>query len=146
MKINTCYHGDITIQESDIITFKNGLPGFENEKKFVLLSLTEENVYFSLQSVNTTDLAFIVTNPFLFYNDYEFELEESTQQALAISASQSVEIYVVLTIADPFEKSTANLQGPIVINKENQLAKQIVVNGTKYNTKHILPLSTKEEK
>lgn len=146
MKINTCYHGEVTIQESDIIHFKNGIPGFEEEKQFVLLPLTEEPIYFALQSKNKQDLAFIVTNPFVFFHDYEFTLEGSTIKALAIEDNTTLDIYVILTVADPFEETTANLQGPIIINKEYHQAKQVVVNHTKYSTKHLLPTGLKGEK
>lgn len=138
MKIQTKYHGEITIEETQIVHFENGLPGFFEENEFVILPLTEEQVYFILQSVNTPELAFVITNPFLFYKDYEFKLEDGVIEKLGIKQAEDVQIFNILTIQDPFEKTTINLQAPIVINIQNKRAKQVFLNHESYTTREPL--------
>jgi flagellar assembly factor FliW len=138
MNIQTKYFNEITIEEKNIIHFEHGIPGFLEEKQFVLLPLTEDNVYYVLQSVQTSELAFVVTNPFLFFKDYDFNLADATVEQLEIKDATDVAVYSILTLQDPFEKTTANLQAPIIINTKNNHAKQVILNDEKYTTKHPL--------
>lgn len=143
MKIKTKYHGEITIDERQIIHFENGLPGFLEEKQFVILPLTDDQIYLILQSIQTPEIAFVITNPFFFYKDYEFKLEDGVVEQLEIKEPGDVQVFNILTIYDPFEKTTINLQAPIVINIKNNRAKQVILNYDHYTTRE--PLFQKTE-
>ncbi|WP_268258026.1 flagellar assembly protein FliW [Bacillus andreraoultii] len=138
MNIKTKYHGEMVINEKEILTFENGIPGFLDEKQFILLPLTDDRVYFVLQSVQTEELTFVVTDPFLFFPDYDFNLEDTVVSQLHIEAPTDVKVMNILTLQDPFEKTTVNLQAPIVINTKNNEAKQVILNNEAYKTKHPL--------
>jgi flagellar assembly factor FliW len=137
MKLPTKFEESVEIDDSDIINFEQGLPGFEEEKKFVLMPIGG-TPFSILQSVTSTALAFVTANPFVFFKDYDFELSKSVQEQLQISNSNDVFVQVILTVADLFEESTANLQAPIIINKERNIGKQVVLIDSKYQTRHIL--------
>lgn len=138
MNIQTKYFNEVSIDKNDILRFEHGIPGFLDEKEFVLLPLTEDNVYFVLQSVRTAELAFVVTNPFLFYKDYDFKLDEAIVEQLEIKQPTDVAVYSILTLQDPFENTTANLQAPVIVNVKNNKAKQVILNDENYKTKHPL--------
>ncbi|WP_261131802.1 flagellar assembly protein FliW [Bacillus sp. Marseille-Q3570] len=146
MKIETKYFGDMEVEEKEILEFVQGLPGFKEEKQFIILPFADEETPLSiLQSVKTPTLAFVITNPFLFFQDYEFSIPEAVTDQLKIKDEKQVAVFVILTIQDPFEKTTANLKAPIVLNIENGSGKQIVLNEDQYRTKHSLfpqPLTT----
>ena len=55
---------------------------------------------------------------------------------LSIEKETDVGVYTILTIQDPFEKTTANLQAPLIMNTKNKQAKQLILSDEKYNTKH----------
>jgi flagellar assembly factor FliW len=137
MKLPTKFEESVEIDDSNIINFEQGLPGFEEEKKFVLMPI-DGTPFSILQSVTSTALAFVTANPFVFFKDYDFELSTSVQEQLQISKSNDVFVQVILTVADLFEESTANLQAPIIINKERNIGKQVVLTDSKYQTRHIL--------
>lgn len=138
MNIETKYHGTVSIDDQDIITFKKGIPGFLDEHQFALLSFDNGAPFAILQSINTPALAFVVTNPFDFYPDYEFELPDQAIDQLSIIDQKDVAVYGILTVHDNFEQSTINLQAPVVINHTKQLGKQVVLTNTSYQTKHAL--------
>lgn len=138
MKIETKYHGEKVIEQEDIITFSNGIPGFESEKKFVLLAFQDNNVFYALQSVSTPDLSFVVTEPFSFFIDYNVKIDDATIDSLAIEKEEDVTLLNILTVRDPFEETTANLQAPIVINKKTHSGRQVILTGTPYETRHNL--------
>jgi len=145
MKLQTKYHGEIEIKDTEVIEFPTGIPGFMDEKKFVILRLEEESPFFILQSVDTPQLAFVLAIPFLYFKDYEIELDENTISQLQIECEQDVSVYSILTVKDPFEQTTANLQAPIIINNQSKRGKQIILTNTSYKTKHVLFDRTKEE-
>ncbi|MCM3731585.1 flagellar assembly protein FliW [Fictibacillus nanhaiensis] len=141
MILYTKFEETIEINESDILHFAHGLPGFEDEKQFILLPM-EGTPFSTLQSVFTKDLAFFTTNPFLFFKKYDFELPESVQEQLKIKEESDVLVQVILTIQEPLDKSTANLQAPVVINVNENLAKQVVLTDNRYKTRHELSESS----
>ncbi|MCY8825620.1 flagellar assembly protein FliW [Bacillus atrophaeus] len=136
MFIKTKYHGQTNVKEEQMIVFESGLPGFSEEKQFVILPLSEDSPFVVLQSVVTENLAFIVVSPFVFFKGYEFDLSESAAELLEIENIEDVEVMTILTMEEPFEKSTANLLAPIIVNRKKMLAKQVVLHNSSYTTKH----------
>ncbi len=138
MELQTKYHGTIEMEESNYIHFSNGIPGFQEEHQFVVLPLEEDETFYIMQSVNTSTLAFVMVNPFTYYPNYDFNLDESIVESLQIKTPEDVLVYSILTIQDPFENTTVNLQAPIIINSKNHMGKQIILNNEKYLTRHKL--------
>ncbi|WP_307472386.1 flagellar assembly protein FliW [Cytobacillus purgationiresistens] len=138
MKVETKYQGEMEIAKEDIVIFASGLPGFQEDNEFVLLPFLKELPYFILQSVKTPNLAFVVVDPYPFFPDYQYQLSDANIHSLKINAPQDVATFVILTLKEPFALSTANLQGPLVINVKEQLGKQLILQGPAYQTKHPL--------
>jgi flagellar assembly factor FliW len=138
-KINTSRFGEIEVDETKIVHFKDGIPAFENEHEFVILPYEEESPYYFMQSLKSPELAFLLTIPFLFFQDYSFELDDETVEDLAITDNEKVYYYALITIPNgSIRYMTANLVAPIVLNSENMQAKQIILEKTNYTTKHRL--------
>ena len=76
MKINTTRFGEINVPGVCIVRFENGLPGFVRLKKFALIPYAEESPFYILQSVSNPDLTLLLVDPYRFFNDYVFELED----------------------------------------------------------------------
>lgn len=138
MKIATKYHGDKEIRGKEVITFPQAIPGFPEEKEFVLLSLDVESQFIVLQSVENQQLAFVLSNPFTFFQEYDFTLEDHIVELLELESEENIQVFSILTVQDPFEKTTANLQAPVVINSKKNIAKQVILNEPNYHTKHPL--------
>ena len=138
-KIETVRFGTIEVEESKIVRFPKGLPAFEDEHEFIIAPFDDETPYVFLQSVNTPDLAFMMTTPYLFFPDYEFRLNDTVLHELQISNPDELLVYTLLTIpAGNVRGMTANLLAPIVINKKTNQAQQVVLEKTDYTTKHLL--------
>ncbi|KML41304.1 flagellar assembly protein FliW [Cytobacillus firmus] len=135
MNILTKFHGEQEINRENIITFPSGIPGFLDEKEFYILPL-EGTELFVLQSVKTTEVAFIVTDPFTLLPQYEFDLPEEVLEKLEIQSDKDVATFAILTVRDPFEDTTVNLQAPLVINQTKKIGKQVILNQIPYKTKH----------
>lgn len=145
-KVHTLRFGDITIDEDKVIHFEEGIPAFEDEHEFAIIPYDDASPYVFLQSLSTPDLAFLMTVPFVFFPDYEFELDDANQQKLGLEKEEDLLIYTLLTIpAGKVADMTANLMAPIVINAQTKQAKQIVLENSPYTTKHRLFQNKKEE-
>ena len=97
-KVDTLRFGTIEIEEEKITHFPHGIPAFEEEKEFIIVPYDSESPYLFMQSLSTPDLAFLITMPFLFFPDYEFELDDSVQKELGIKDQEDMLIYVLITI------------------------------------------------
>lgn len=136
MEVKTKFHGEIKLLDEDIITFLGGIPGFQDDNQFAVLPLEGDNTFFILQSLNTTELAFVIVNPFHYFPEYDFTLEDQVVEKLNITSTEDVLVYSVLTIQEPFENTTANLQAPIIINSKKKQGKQVILNSDNYTTRH----------
>ena len=138
-KINTVRFGEIEIPEEKIIHFADGMPAFEGEHDYVIVPFDESSPYVFLQSVKTPELAFLITMPFVFFPDYEFQLEDDIAEKMGLKSPDDMLIYTLITIPDGnIKEMTANLMAPVVINKATNQARQIVLDRGKYTTKHRL--------
>lgn len=133
--IDTKYLGKIDIKKEEKIDFPVGLPGFSEEKSFILLDLPGNPTFQILQSITTSDLAFIVTNPYHFYVDYTFKLDDQILKSLQIKQAEDVTVLTIVTLKSPFHTSTLNLKAPIIIHSTRKQGKQYILNQTKYETK-----------
>lgn len=127
MNIETKFLGQLTIIETEIIHFPNGLPGFEENKEFVILQLEKDSPFAILQSIKQQEIGFVIALPFIFKDDYVFDLTEEDKEELQIKSSEDLIIYSIVTLKEPFNSSTLNLQAPLLINHKQKIAKQPVL-------------------
>ncbi len=144
-KVNTVRFGAIEIDESKVVRFEQGIPAFEDEHEFLIIPYDEASPYVFLQSLSTPDLAFLMTMPFIFFPEYEFEVDDDSLARLGIKGQDELLIYVLLTLpGGRVQEMTANLMAPVIINTTNMQARQIVLDKSRYNTKHRLFPEKKE--
>ena len=145
-KVNTLRFGEVEVAEDKVVHFADGIPAFEDEHEFVIVPYDEESPYVFLQSLTTPDLAFLMTMPFVFFPEYEFELDDENQDKLGLTRQEDMLIYTLLTInGGKVKDMTANLMAPVVVNTANMQARQIVLDRSSYTTKHRLFPENKEE-
>ena len=138
-KIDTVRFGKLEIEDSDIIKFADGLPAFEDEHEFVVLPYGEGTPYMFLQSLATPELAFLMTDPFVFFPDYSFELDDENMAKLDVESMEDILVCTLISIpATGIANMTTNLLAPVVINRHSKEARQVVLERTAYTTKHRL--------
>ena len=138
-KINTLRFGELEIEEQDVVRFADGIPAFEDEHEFVVLPYEEGTSYMFLQSMMTPELAFLMTDPFVFFPEYSFELDDENMDRLDIKSMDDVLVCTLISIPrSGVSGMTTNLLAPVVINRHTMQARQIVLEKTQYTTKHRL--------
>ena len=125
---------NVVFAENDIISFPTGIPGFETMKRFVIVNVPEYAPFEWMVSVDDKHLRFAVVNPMLFAPDYSPNMRKEQLSALGIEKPEDILIYVIVTIRENPLESTANLSGPILINKTRRIAEQIILEDDRYTT------------
>lgn len=134
MKIETSRFGLLDIDDDKIINLPDGMPGFA-DTRFILLTPEKETPFRWFQSVDSPALAFVVVDAQQVLPDYTVSLTADEHSRLALDSKTEVVILLVVTLASETRSITVNLQGPLVLNPDRMLAKQIVLEGNKFPTK-----------
>lgn len=145
MEIMTRDFGKVDIDEDKIIEFPEGIPGFKEEKEFVLLPLEKDSLFVIMQSVNNSDLAFITIEPKSIIKDYEFVISEKTEELLEITGIEDIILLNIVNIKEKLEDMTINLAAPLVININANLGKQVILDDNKYPVKYKLNKTESKE-
>jgi flagellar assembly factor FliW len=117
-----------------------GLLGFEHMKDYLLIAKPGEAPFRWLQVKNNPSLAFVVIEPFFFLPDYRPDIPQADVDSLGLLLPNDAAVYVIVTVSGPC-RATVNLKGPIVINRNTGLAKQVVItNAAQYSVQHPLPV------
>jgi flagellar assembly factor FliW len=135
VKVATKAYGVIEVDACQEVTFSQGLLGFASYKHYVLLD-AERQPFYWLQSVEAESIAFIVINPFLFRPDYEVNIDNEELLEIGLSDPSKALILSILTIPSEGGLMTANLQGPLVINRETRFGMQAVLSDPRWKIKH----------
>ncbi|HBM75094.1 MAG TPA: flagellar assembly protein FliW [Clostridiaceae bacterium] len=143
MVIASKFFGDIEINKDDIIYFEDGLLGFEDVKKFVLIDISEKSSFKCLQSVDRNEIAFIIISPWDVEENYRMDIADEELSSLKDADLSNLLVYSIVTISQ--DGMTANLIGPVILNMKTKMGKQVVLNDSKYNTKHVIKGFEKKE-
>jgi len=120
--------GKVAYEQENVIYFKEGIPGFETEKEFIIILSSDLNLPFHyLQSINQQNVAFVITDPFLFVDDYDFDVPEEVVTKLEIDSLSDLSVYCITIIPDNIEATSINLAAPLIINHKSKLGKQLIL-------------------
>lgn len=135
MIVKTKHFGEIDLAEDKVLTFDNGIMGFENCKRYTILYNNESGerpVISWLQSLDEQELALPVINPVLVKEDYNPLVEDALLAGIGELTGENQIIFITLTVPQDLKKMTANLKAPIVINADTRKGCQIVAENPDY--------------
>lgn len=140
MKIQTERFGELDVANDRIITFKRGIPGFEEFKQYALIPADpkEETPFFFLQSVEEGAISFFLVDPFAFFKKYDVKLEEQVVGRLELVEPSDAVVLTTVTVQGEMTNATTNLKAPLIINNKKQQGVQIVLNNNEYQIKQPL--------
>lgn len=138
MQIKSTRFGPIEIADNELIRFPHALPGFPGEKTFAFLPYQPESPFAFLQSVTEPDLTFVIVEPFAFFKEYSFNLDDTVATELGLSDENTPKIFNIVRIPEKIDEMTANLLAPIIVNWNNRKAIQIVLEKSPYTVRHRL--------
>jgi flagellar assembly factor FliW len=131
-------------QESRPIEFATGLIGFEDWKRFVMVTHPACEPLRLLQSLDDERVSFIIADPRQIVPDYRLVLSEVDAQALqyqgehTLHASwpEGLDVYCILSVQEEPLSVTANLLGPLIVNWQADFGQQVILSDSNYDPRH----------
>jgi flagellar assembly factor FliW len=125
MQIESTRFGTIDIRDDAVITFPDGLIGLPGTR-YALIAQSEETAFYWLHSVDDPAIALPVTNPWLFFGDYEVRVADEDAGKLDLDKAEQADIFCVVRAAERLEDFTVNLRGPLVVHAEAKVGRQVI--------------------
>ncbi len=145
MQVETKTMGVVEVSDEQVVHIPAGLLGFADYHDFVLIDSKLKPLIW-LQSLEESALAFLLIDPFIIREDYEADIDDEDLAKIGIKDPSEVLLLAIIT-AQEGSPATANLRGPLIINKRNHECMQAVLSDSKWQTKHdiIASLSQQQE-
>jgi len=121
---------DQTVLDGTELYLDAGLPGFPGAHRFRLSRWGDTSGPFALlECLDAEELAFVVVRPEPFFPSYMPEIDRATADRLGLVRAEDALVFVIVTLGPTPVDATVNLLGPLVINRRNRLAAQVVLDG-----------------
>ena len=115
------------VDESVVFNFPEGVPAFEDSKRFHIVMNDNVKPFIYLQSLDIESLGFVCIDPFLVNKDYLVSLPAKDMSILGLKDPGNAMVLCTVTVdADP-KKITANLRAPMIINMVNSVGRQVIL-------------------
>lgn len=136
MKVQTTRFGEIEVREEDRLVIVEGLLGFGGLERYVVHRPAGLDIFQWLQSEQVPQLAFVVCPPRVIVPDYHIDVSREELEGIELEEESDADILVLLAHPHDPSRMTANLLGPVVVNRSKRLARQVVLGGPEYSAKH----------
>lgn len=135
--VNTTRFGEVDVQQDLVITLPEGIIGFEDCTRYVVLQIDYNSQFKWLQCLDDGSVAFPIIDPWQFRPDYAPEISDMDALFLKMDERSERLVFVIVTVPrnNP-HAMTANLLGPIIINPLTSQGKQVIVTNEQYGTRH----------
>jgi flagellar assembly factor FliW len=131
MKWKNRQFGELEFDDEHVLTFPEGIIGFEDCRRFVLINDEDSQPFRWLVSIEDEEISFPLLNPKIFIPGYHTGNRQKDDATILVVASLSKEI----------ERSTVNLRSPVIIMNKTKTGKQVILEEETYALKHPLFLA-----
>ena len=128
--------------EEKLVHFLDGIPGFPQLERFLVVELREYGAFQQLQSVDDPDISMIVCVPWLFFPDYSPVLTDAEQDELELESADDAVVFVPVSFDSTSRQASLNLLGPFVVNSKTRRGRQVVLTGSEYSVKAPIDLGS----
>jgi flagellar assembly factor FliW len=137
MKVLTKPYGEMEIAEAQQIKFPRGLFGFEDLRDFALLDAAQQPFYW-LQSMERVEVAFVLIDPLFFRPDYTPDVDAGELEEIGAERGEDRLVFAIVTIPENSSLMTANLQGPLILNRRTREGRQSISTNPRWGVRHII--------
>lgn len=136
MKIRTAKFGEVECEEQDVLVFPEGLVGLGAFKRFVMFSDPDSADLIWLQSVDQPEFTLATVHSSKLGGDYLVQANACDIDEIELAEVSDAEVFLIINRVDG--EFSVNLRGPLVVNAERMLGKQLVLNNAEYQIRHPL--------
>jgi flagellar assembly factor FliW len=132
----TINHKEYEYDETDVISFAEGLIGLPQLRRAVLIALDDFQPFCWMASLDDEKNRFIVVDPHLIYSGYDPALPADLKNQ---SAENQWELWTIVKISSDWQKTTVNLRAPLFVNRERRSGAQIILSESRFGHAETLP-------
>ncbi|MFH1063296.1 MAG: flagellar assembly protein FliW [Candidatus Omnitrophota bacterium] len=118
--------------------FPEGIIGFSEHKEFSIIDNKSKEPFVWMESAQDNNLSFIIINPKEFKQGYEPILSAADKTALKINDLSECLIYALVCVPKDSDEISANLLAPIIINKNSNIGRQVILHDQDYSVQHLI--------
>lgn len=130
--------GALEVADEQLLDMPDGLFGFPACTSFALLPAGRDG-FFWLHSVKEPTVAFLIVDPFQYFEGYAVDLAAPILKRLGTNDPAQVNVFAIVTLPSGGDEATANLQGPLVFNIERRQGFQSVIQDSEFSTRERVP-------
>ena len=127
MEIHSTRLGPIQVEPDDLIHFPEGLVGFGDCRRWVLLADAQNDALAWMQSVDRPEVTLAVVSPRRFVPGFRMHVARRELEPLRLEQPQAARVLAIVGKTD--RSVTLNLKAPLVINLDLRLGRQVITNG-----------------
>lgn len=136
MKFTNRQFGELEVEERHVLHFPEGIIGFEECRKFLIVHDEDSEPFRWLVSLEDAELSFPLLDPTLLMHDY----------SIGLGVKEGTNIFVIATLHENVEESTLNLRSPIVVD-ETRTGRQLVIEDDSLQLQFpLIPTTSVEER
>jgi flagellar assembly factor FliW len=125
------------IDPEKVLTFPQGIPGFETYTRFRLFHKEENDASaYWLESCDAPTVTFTLVDPTVYGLNYELHLDEDEERILGTSDPRDLAVLMMLSKKEENGRPgalNANISGPIIVNPKARTGLQKVIVRSKLN-------------
>lgn len=125
MTVETRDFGTLELEESQILTFVQPILGFEEYRRYALVTAPELGPYVAcLQSLEEPGLCFVLMDPDALPVPYAPAVPDSVEEALGEGEAVC---WVIAVLGEDLAHSTVNLKSPVLVNGATGRGVQLIL-------------------
>jgi flagellar assembly factor FliW len=137
--VNLPRFGTCSYQESEVLDFPWGLPGFALLRRFIALSLEGQERFVWLQSLDDPAIALPAADPWQIFPDYAPRLPPYATSSLQLGRPEDFATLCVIVVSPGAAEMTMNLLAPILVNLRTRTGRQVTLETGGYSVRTPIP-------
>jgi len=139
MMAQTTRFGALEVMPEQVLSFSEGLLGFEDCREFVIIEKGKSGHMRWLQSLEHPELAFVTLETRYLWPDYQPVLSRWELDRVHLDSVANAVVLAIVAVPPDLGTMTANLQAPIIVNPDTMEARQVISTGPDHQIRHPLP-------
>lgn len=128
-------------EESDVITFAEGLIGLPQLRRMVLIKQTDIEPFLWLVPLDDERIAFLVIDPRALFPAYAPNFPAEVKERIGLVEDEKPLLLSIVIVGRDLSGSTVNLRAPLIISPRSMRGTQVVLTESDYRVDHPLPVA-----
>jgi flagellar assembly factor FliW len=125
------------VDPADVVTFPDGIPGYEGWRQFVLVDVADIAPLRILHAVNSDEPCFLVVDPRTVLPSYRYSFGAADRLRLGTKDEQSLVWLAIVNVQEGGDIAV-NLRAPVVIDPVRMVGRQVMPNDSLYPLQYLV--------